>query len=148
MQKKIGRPKGSRNKRTLVRIAQEQRLETGDATLTVALMTEIDQFMYSMRWWMNEFVKAQRRDPPDQTRMEQCLREAKEYAKEAAPYHHARFSVLTVASKSVSEIHVTGGLPDAQDGTWLNPSEPPVIDVKPEEPASVAEIEPSKVATG
>jgi hypothetical protein len=129
-------------KRTLAVLAREAQMDASGEPLKVASLSELDVLRYKMRWHMNRFAALQAKNPPDYERMDKHLDKAAEAAKEGAPYHFSRISMLAVAATSVQEIVVSGGLPDEQDGSWvdtrqrpaLEPKEPEVIDVPPEEP--------------
>jgi hypothetical protein len=115
-----GRPKGALNKRTRARLAHETRMDESGEPLSVAKLTELDVLRYKMRWHMNRFAALQQREPPDHDKMEKHLDKAAEAARESAPYHFSRIAGLLVGAMNLTKIEVTGGLPDEQDGSWID----------------------------
>jgi hypothetical protein len=101
-----GRPKGSKNRRTLALIARER--ITGE--VPSRNMTEPEALLFKMRWWLSRFAGEERKPDPDLAFMERCLDKAQEAAVASAPYHHARLSAVTVGASTVTEIKITGGM--------------------------------------
>src|SRR6516162_9900813 len=102
-----GRPKGSRNKRTLALLARE-RMTGGE--VPPRNMTEPECLLFKMRWWLGRFFSEQEKQNPDLTLMERCLDKAQEAAVCAAPYHHARLSAMVVGASATTRIEVVGGM--------------------------------------
>jgi hypothetical protein len=128
-------------KRTIAQMAHAARLDAEGGPLSVATLSELDVLRYKMRWHMNRFAALQQQNPPPYEKMEKHLNLAADAAKEGAPYHFSRISGVLVGAMNLQAIEVSGGLPDEQDGSWvdtrrpaLEPKEPEVIDVPPEEP--------------
>ena len=136
------RKKRGIGKRTLAVLAREAQMDASGEPLKVATLSELDVLRYKMRWHMNRFASLQAKTPPDYDRMEKHLNYAADAAKEGAPYHFSRISGVLVGAMNLQAIEVSGGLPDEQDGSWvdtrkpalLEGKEPEVIDVVPEEP--------------
>ena len=101
-----GRPKGSRNKRTLALLARE-RMTGGQ--VPPRSMTEPECLLFKMRWWLGRFFSEQEKQNPDLALMERCLDKAQEAAVCAAPYHHARLSAMVVGATTVQKITIVGG---------------------------------------
>ena len=102
-----GRPKGSRNKRTLALLARE-RMTGGE--VPPRNMTEPETLLFKMRWWLARFFSEQEKQSPDMGFMEKALDKACEAAQMSAPYHHARLSAMVVGATTVQKITIEGGM--------------------------------------
>ena len=107
-----GRAKGTRNRATVERALVAERAAAEDKATGKRLAKEVlDDFMHIFAETATRF-----RELGDWAGFERWALHSVDCARALAPYQSPRLSAVMVGAAVVTEIEVTGGLPDEEDG--------------------------------
>jgi hypothetical protein len=111
-----GRGKGTRNKATVERALIAERVAAETKSTGKPLAKEVlDDFMHIFAEAATRF-----RELGDWSGFERWALHSVDCARALAPYQSPRLSAVMVGTTAVTEIEVTGGLPDEEDGGLVN----------------------------
>lgn len=124
--KKMGRPKGKLNKRTLARIAEVNKIVEAGLT-PLAVMTENMEFWHHQALEIGERFKSMVVDVENSDSVALAIKLMEKFfearkmsqvcAVDAAPYIHPKLQAVTVKQEGSAKVVVVGGLPDISQMT-------------------------------